>query len=101
MSNPLQNCYDLGAELHNIDSPFAPVLDFILESTNSPGYLAANLEILLHAAKKDRAAHQPPATGYPRMQVQQAMEPRPRGRNVAYQPCDVDEYCNEFDAGCM
>ena len=92
----LRNCHNLATDFHEIDSPFAPVIDFILESTNSPDYLVVNLELLLDAAKLDRAAHTPPD---PRRQIQQAMDPRPRGQNVAYQPCDVDEYCNEFDAG--
>ena len=110
--NPLRNCYDLAASLHEIDSPFANVVDSILETTNSSGYLLANLELLLDAVRLDVIEHTPPD---PRPQVQQAVEPvwnvnsggpvnwkdRPRGQNVAYQPLDVDEYCNEFDAGCL
>ena len=98
--NPLRNCYDVGGWHHDVGSPFAHVIDYILESTNSPDYLVANLEMLLHAAKQDRAAHQPPVwnvnSGGP-----VNWKDRPRGQNVAYQPLDVDEYCNEFDAGCL
>jgi hypothetical protein len=65
MTNPLSNCHRLAEDCRAEGSPFALVIDAILASTNSPGYLVGNLDMLLDAARLDLFEHQPPPTQTP------------------------------------